>query len=48
MPYASVTIEAQWEVENPKTGNSILYFLIILLIGGIVIYIIKEKANELN
>lgn len=47
MPYEHVTIEAQWKVENPETGNFMLYTLIVIIASTIIICSSKNKLSSM-
>ena len=45
MPYENITIEAKWEIINPKTSNRIIILGMILLIMVISLTLIKTKRK---
>ena len=45
MPYENITIEAKWEIINPKTSNRIIILGMILLILIISLTLIKTKRK---
>lgn len=47
MPFADVTIEAEWTIENPDTGESIIVAIILLVVmGGITFYFKKKSIDK--